>query len=389
MIHRRRDLDRGFTLVEVLVAIVLVGILGAVAVVGVGALTDTGATAACQTSLDATRTAALVHLTSTRTQPTTFTEMVSSGSLDLPPAVTVDATGQRAVGPGWQLVLTPGTPVGLTCVAGTTAALSTLTTTAPVAAYSLRRVVSAYVGPVIQVRRSTDDAVLDIGVTTAGDLDTAALLAFSAGGDAYVTTWFDQSGNGYHATQPVAAKQPQVIAAGALVKQNGEPVVSFSSTTWLSTAAVTMVPTGYTVAIVAGVRANTAFPTPGAKTRANVPAPYDVYGSSYLVGNGGGYAARAVSPGFSASSGFSQWTYAGDATQVRAFRNGTSTLADTSAPGVYADSATPFFLGSRQDLVTQFDGWLAEYVILPVVLPTSERQAVERDEGIYFGIPVA
>jgi prepilin-type N-terminal cleavage/methylation domain-containing protein len=42
--HRR---DRGFTLVEIVVAIVLVGVPAAVVVVGVGSLTATGRSAAC------------------------------------------------------------------------------------------------------------------------------------------------------------------------------------------------------------------------------------------------------------------------------------------------------------------------------------------------------
>lgn len=370
-------------------AVVLVGIVGAGAVVGVSALTRQAPTVECPTTLETVRTAALVHLRSTRTQPTTFTEMVSSGSLTLPSSVTVDASGQRAVGPGWQLVLTPDTPVGLTCVPGTTAALSTLTATAPVAAYSLRRVVSAYVGPVIQVRRASDDAVLDIGVTSAGDLDTAALLAFAAGTDAFVTTWFDQSGNRSDAAQATAAQQPQVIAAGALIKHNGEPIVSFAPGTWLATGAVTMVPDGFTATIVAGVRTDTAFPSPGSKSNGRFPGPFDVYGTSYLVGDGRATDARTTGPGFTASSGFSQWTYAADPTEMHAYRDGVSTMATTAAPADYADSGTPFRLGTRDDLYTQFDGWLAEYVILPSVLPAAERHAIERDEGVYFGISVA
>ena len=77
---RARRVRTGFTLLETMLAltIVLVGVLSAVVVVGVGGLTSSGSTAACEASLDAARAAATVHLTTTGAQPATFTAMVSS-----------------------------------------------------------------------------------------------------------------------------------------------------------------------------------------------------------------------------------------------------------------------------------------------------------------------
>jgi hypothetical protein len=50
--------------------------------------------------------------------------------------------------------------------------------TASAAAYSLRKLRTAYTGPAIRVRRDSDNAEQDIGFTASGDLDTTALLAF-------------------------------------------------------------------------------------------------------------------------------------------------------------------------------------------------------------------
>jgi hypothetical protein len=59
-------------------------------------------------------------------------------------------------------------------------------------------------------------------------------------GSAFVTTWYDQSGNGRNLTQATAINQPPIIESGVIVKLNGKPTVSFLfySTTrrWLGMA---------------------------------------------------------------------------------------------------------------------------------------------------------
>lgn len=95
------------------------------------------------------------------------------------------------------------------------------------AAYSLRNLSSTYTGALIRVRRSSDNAELDIYGTYQGNLDTATLLSFVGSGSGYVTTWYDQSGNGRNATQATAASQPRIVNAGVLETQNGKPVVNF------------------------------------------------------------------------------------------------------------------------------------------------------------------
>jgi len=52
-----------------------------------------------------------------------------------------------------------------------------------------------------------------------------------------VATWYDQSGNGYHATQTTALNQPKIVAAGVVNTENGKPVIN-SDSKWLSNSAV-------------------------------------------------------------------------------------------------------------------------------------------------------
>jgi len=99
------------------------------------------------------------------------------------------------------------------------------------AAYSLRKLRSAYTGSAIRVRR-TDLAESDIGFTSTGALDTTALLAFTGTGalnNGFVTTWYDQSGNGRNATQSTAINQPQIVSSGSLLTKYGKPNLVFST----------------------------------------------------------------------------------------------------------------------------------------------------------------
>jgi len=97
------------------------------------------------------------------------------------------------------------------------------------AAYSLRKLRTAYTGSAIRVRRSSDNSEQDIGFTSAGDLDTASLKTFVGANSGFVTTWYDQSGNARNATQTTAANQPRVVNAGIVERSNGKPSIRFIS----------------------------------------------------------------------------------------------------------------------------------------------------------------
>jgi len=98
------------------------------------------------------------------------------------------------------------------------------------AAYSLRKLRAAYTGSAIEVRRTNLD-VADIGFTSTGELDTTALLAFTGTGslnDGFITTCYDQSGNGNNATQTPALNQPQIVSSGSVILENGKAAVDFN-----------------------------------------------------------------------------------------------------------------------------------------------------------------
>jgi prepilin-type N-terminal cleavage/methylation domain-containing protein len=110
--------EQGFTLIELLIAIVVVGVLTAVAMVGTNSVVDKGETAACETSLDASKAASTMHYANTGNFPSSFTDMTAASpkELDVPPGVTVGATTLQN-GSKWTLTMTGGgtSSIGYSC----------------------------------------------------------------------------------------------------------------------------------------------------------------------------------------------------------------------------------------------------------------------------------
>jgi hypothetical protein len=96
------------------------------------------------------------------------------------------------------------------------------------ACFSLRRLRKGYFGPCINIRRSSDNAVQDIGFDSNGNLDVGAIYKFVGANSAFVATWYDQSGNKRHATQATTAAQPRIVNSGVLDTRNSRPAILFT-----------------------------------------------------------------------------------------------------------------------------------------------------------------
>lgn len=89
------------------------------------------------------------------------------------------------------------------------------------AAYSVRKLKTSYTGAALRVRRSSDNVEQDIYFDSSGDLDTTSLMSFVGVNSGFVTTWYDQSGNGHDSVQITAANQPRIVNAGVLETLSG------------------------------------------------------------------------------------------------------------------------------------------------------------------------
>jgi len=93
------------------------------------------------------------------------------------------------------------------------------------AAYSLRKLRTSYTGNCIEVRRSSDNALQNIGFVN-NVLDTASLLSFVGAGSGFVRTWYDQSSN-INVSQTTTTMQPRIVLNSVLETQNGKPTIFF------------------------------------------------------------------------------------------------------------------------------------------------------------------
>jgi hypothetical protein len=194
------------------------------------------------------------------------------------------------------------------------------------AAYSLRNLSIYNASPVVRVRRSSDNAESDFTATQVSD---GTLDTFCGAGNGFVRTWYDQSGNGRHATQTTTANQPQIVSSGALVQTNSKPALDFNGTSQrfdIPTIAFNM--NALSVNTVSKADASTgqiAFANPDPN---RVYAPLLTSGVYYA-----GYAAAATAFNFGLSNLTSQYLVqlnAGSST-ANAWRNGTASTAVSSS----------------------------------------------------------
>ena len=94
-------------------------------------------------------------------------------------------------------------------------------------AYSLRKLRSAYTGNSIRIRRSSDNAEIDVGFVN-NYLDTTTISTFCGVGNGFIRIWYDQSGNSINIDQGLNNLQPQIYFSGSFVLRSGKISIEFA-----------------------------------------------------------------------------------------------------------------------------------------------------------------
>jgi hypothetical protein len=323
-------------------------------------------------------------------------------------AYTLDILTSGTTSPWLRIAVTDGgvTPQSwinlATGVVGTVQAGITLTSTPIAGGYRVtlaRTVVSASTtlfirfadtdnsinSPAIGSTITIDRAWVNSGTTAGGYIATTTATTINSG---FVATLYDISGNGRHFTQTTAASQPRIVNAGVVELEGGRPTLNYTAVgPFLTTPAIP------------GQNANGALIV--VARAANTASARHPFGDR--AGSGGGRIIRALSGGsayFVANidSGLSA-TLTGSTTQQRIisllssptrFGGSLDGVVTAGGGGSYIASNGAFYLGGAGSISATGDwiGTISEAMVFTSDLSNTQRQAIERDQGAYFGITV-
>jgi len=292
----------------------------------------------------------------------------------------------------------PTPPTGVTVNSGSCCVLDALTTI-PAAAYSLRLLSSKYSGNAVTVRRSSDNTTANIGFSGT-ILNTTTLTTFCASTNCFVTTWYDQTGNGNNATQSTAANQPQIVSSGAVITQNGLPsihLVATSSTYFL-------LPSGIVASATSGGTVNGVFNPNSSAAWARF---FDFGTGTSLnwfaspVGSGGDFQFRITTAGGGSEQGlYGLNSIDTSALRIMTFEDTSSTMSAYVNGAIYGGataSITPSQISGSNNYIGKsqyaadayFNGYVSEFLVVASGLSAADRSTVEQNQSLYYSVALA
>ena len=265
-----------------------------------------------------------------------------------------------------------------------------------VATYSVRYLNSAYTGPLIRVRRSNDNAEQNIGFDSTGNLDETALSSFVGSNSAFITTWYDQSGNNYNLTQGSATSQPLIVSSGTINKVNNKSALLFDGSNDFLDSTATELPGVFSSGFIMTAVINPTNINAGSTSGFNKRIMHSYLNSNtlaQLVINEGGLDKAASLAGLNSGTagtyfpiGQSLFTF--DPTFAASYSNSVYKTTGFSSAGNPGPSGTGMRIGGcRQGggLNAQYVGHIQEFLIFKVPA-SSPRIGVETNINAYYSI---
>ncbi len=256
-------------------------------------------------------------------------------------------------------------------------------------AYSLRRLYASYTGAAIRVRRSSDSAERDIGFI-GEHLDVFSLLAFVGAGNGFVKIWYDQLGNGRNATQITAGLQPRIVNNGAIETQNGRPALFFDGGTFFNHPISISGPSTF-AAVASRTGASSDAQSIFFATPPNTPLDNGMWSKVPTSNNWGTYSDNFNSANADLTGALAviSTTSNSPPTGLIDMRTNGVLLVSSNAARYPGDVEDRRRIGSEHPNAPRFHvGWISEICAFSSALSTTDRQTLERNEGIYYNIAV-
>jgi hypothetical protein len=206
-------------------------------------------------------------------------------------------------------------------------------------------------------------------------------LTFAGAGDAFVKTWYDQSGSSNDATQTTTANQPKIVSSGAVILAEGKPSIYFEVNDKYEniTASISTLHSAFAVAKSPDQNRKQIYGFGGALAYKYFEFGFhNGYLTATFLGNGSSYNSYSSSQGVNTAVNLFSNIYNG--TTYESYVDNT---ASVNASQTLTSSAA-LSIGARQN----YTMYLSELVLYSSDKSTN-RTGIEENIGGYYDIPLA
>lgn len=206
--------------------------------------------------------------------------------------------------------------------------------------------------------------------------------------NAYITKWYDQSGNGNDLLQATAGNQPRLVNAGVIDMKNALPSIHFDGAAQYLTANAFSTAfnntVGGTVNSVAANNGGAAWQGLAQQGR-NTATWWGIWGSNTSMYTGGfSNGPTNMISAVNASTFESITLIQLPGTSTTLFGNGSSLL--TSATTANSSNAASFYVGYAANASEYWNGYGSEVTVFASGLNTTRRTLLETNQGAYYGL---
>jgi hypothetical protein len=239
------------------------------------------------------------------------------------------------------------------------------------AAYSLRQLSSGYAGPVVTVRRSSDDVEDSF---TSKEVSDGTLAAFCGAGDGFVKTWHSQTGTA-DVTQATDSRQPQIVDDGVVTTSNGKPSIKLDGTDDFLTGSLAVSTLGLSFAVLYQLTASAASKRVFAIGNSTfTTSQLSAFTGATNYGSGYRFPENEPTSGAAVSTEPMLLTYIRNSTALQTAYY--LSVPYTNTNGTTSFTSTTIEIGRNGSDATCFPGYVMELIIYPYDF-SSQRQRIE------------